>query len=52
MLAELVFDQDSIVRVSEHTGDIIYTYEFKNVVIPFIQSDISWNQRGLAGLSK
>ena len=25
MLAELVFDQDSIVRVSEHTGDIIYT---------------------------
>jgi len=29
MPAELVFDQDSIVCVSENTGDIIYTYEFE-----------------------
>jgi len=26
---ELVFDQDSIVAVSENYGDIIYTYEFE-----------------------
>ena len=29
MPAELVFDQDSIVCVSENAGDIIYTYEFE-----------------------
>ena len=29
MPEELVFDQDSIVCVSENAGDIIYTYEFK-----------------------
>lgn len=29
MPAEMVFDQDSIVCVSENTGDIIYTYEFE-----------------------
>lgn len=29
MPAELVFDQDSIVCVSENAGDVIYTYEFE-----------------------
>ena len=29
MPAEMVFDQDSIVCVSENAGDIIYTYEFE-----------------------
>jgi len=29
MSAEMVFDQDSIVCVSENAGDIIYAYEFE-----------------------
>ena len=29
MPEELVFDQDSIVCVSENAGDIIYTYELE-----------------------
>ncbi len=29
MPAEMVFDQDSIVCVSENAGDIVYTYEFE-----------------------
>ena len=29
MPQEMVFDQDSIVCVSENAGDIIYTYEFE-----------------------
>ncbi len=29
MPAEMVFDQDSIVCVSENAGDIIYTHEFE-----------------------